>query len=208
MIIVFEGIDGSGKTTISKRLFQEFQNVFPGQVFWFSEPSPTELGKSLKNILTSKDIQLTTFEQSLLFTADRSFLLRSYVIPYSLEGKIVIMDRSFVSTYAYQIMNIEDKKETEILTNLTEYSISSFIVDILFYLDCPADISLSRITTKDGIESRGKDFIERVRKNYLDFISKKHNSLKRIIKIDSTQAIDKVYEEVRSMVMEKVGYIA
>ncbi|MFN4245936.1 MAG: dTMP kinase [Brevinematia bacterium] len=207
MIIVFEGIDGSGKTTVSKKIYEELKDVFKGCVFWFSEPSPTKLGSTLKTILTSKEISLTTLEQTLLFTTDRLFLLRNYIIPYNKENKIIIMDRSFISTYAYQIMNIEDENLKKILTTLTELSISEFYIDILFYFDCPSQISFSRIKEKDGIESKGIEFIEKVRRNYLKFIESKHSKVKTIEIINATKNLEDIYNEVRSKVIEKTGYI-
>lgn len=207
MIIVFEGIDGSGKTTVSKKIYQELSQIFPSRVFWFSEPSQTTLGKNLKSIITSKEITLTTLEQTLLFTTDRSFLLRNYIIPYNDNNNIIIMDRSFISTYTYQIMNEKDEKIKELMKNLTELSIRDFYIDILFYLDCPSEISLSRITEKDGIESKGIEFIERVRENYLNFLIQQHPNIKEQSIINSMKPLEEVYSEVRSYLLDKLGYI-
>lgn len=207
MIIVFEGIDGSGKTTVSKKIYQELSQIFPSRVFWFSEPSQTTLGKNLKSIITSKEITLTTLEQTLLFTTDRSFLLRNYIIPYNNNNNIIIMDRSFISTYTYQIMNEKDERIRELMKNLTELSIRDFYIDILFYLDCPSEISLSRITEKDGIESKGIEFIERVRENYLNFLIQQHPNIKEQSIINSMKPLEEVYSEVRSYLLDKLGYI-
>lgn len=207
MVIAFEGVDGSGKTTISKLLFSELENIFKGDVFWFSEPSPTDLGKSLKNILTSKDIELNTFEQSLLFTSDRSYLIRNYILPYNRDKKIVIMDRTFVSTYSYQIMNIEDNTLKNIITSLTEYSIKDFYIDILFYLDCDPEISLSRIEVKDGIESRGLEYIRKVKNNYDTFIRQKHPHIRNIRVVDARGKLEDVFSYVKSEVIQITGYI-
>lgn len=208
MVFVFEGIDGSGKTTISQMLARELSKVLVGRVLWFSEPSHTILGRSLKRILTSSDLSLSIFEQSLLFTADRLYLLRNYVIPRSIEGKIILMDRSFVSTYAYQIMNLEEEKTKEILITLTEFSIGGFYVDVLFYLDCPSKISLRRIKEKDNIESKGYEFIERVRQNYLCFLRNPHPCIRKVVSVDASRGVDSVYQEVRREVLEYTGYLA
>ncbi|MGB9621592.1 MAG: dTMP kinase [Brevinematia bacterium] len=207
MVIVFEGIDGTGKSTVARRIFEEFNSLFPGKFFLASEPSKTELGIELKNILTSGRFDLNIFEQTLLFTADRSYTIRKFVIPYSLEGKVILMDRSFVSTYTYQIMNLEDESYINLLTNLTERSIENLFVDILFYFDCPSEISLQRIGEKDGIEKKGSDFIEKVRNNYKKFIKLGHKSIKRIIEIDSTKPLEEVYSKVKLKIMEEVGFI-
>ncbi|MEN2997615.1 MAG: dTMP kinase [Brevinematia bacterium] len=207
MVIVFEGIDGSGKTTISNMIFNEISQVFPGEVFWFSEPSPTELGKHLKDILTLERFKLSIPEQLLLFTADRMWLLRNYVIPYSRENKIILMDRSFVSTYAYQVMNVEDEETCRILVDLTEHSIRDFYIDILFYLDCPSEISLGRIKVKDGIESRGVDFIEKVRRNYLAFLQTPHEHIRKVVVINATEDLENVYQKVRGVILDHIGYI-
>ncbi|MCS7299167.1 MAG: dTMP kinase [Spirochaetia bacterium] len=208
MVIAFEGIDGTGKTTISKLLFSELKSVFNGEVFWFSEPSPTDLGKSLKNILTSKKLELNIFEQSLLFTSDRSYLLRNYILPYNEVKKIILMDRSFVSTYAYQIMNIEDNTLKNIITSITEYSIKNFYIDILFYLDCDPEVSLSRIEVKDGIESKGLEYIRKVKNNYDAFIRQKHPHIRNIKIVDAKGKLEDIFSHVKSEVIKITGYIA
>lgn len=207
MVIVFEGIDGTGKSTISRKIFEEFNLLFPNTFLLFSEPSKTELGIKLKKILTSGNFELNIFEQTLLFTADRSYLIRNFVIPYSLGNKVVLMDRSFVSTYVYQIMNLQDESYISLLIDLTEKSIENFYVDVLFYFDCPAEVSLSRISKKDGIEKKGIDFIEKIRNNYIKFINSNHKAIKEVITVDATKSLEEVFSFVKSKVIEKVGFI-
>ncbi|MCX8028528.1 MAG: dTMP kinase [Brevinematales bacterium] len=207
MVIAFEGIDGSGKSTISKKLASDLKELFQNKVLWFSEPSPTELGKRLKSILVSKEINLDVFEQSLLFTSDRAFLIRNYIIPSSIQGNIIIMDRSFVSTYAYQIMNTDDEKLKRILIDLTEYSIRNFYIDTLIYLNCPPEISLSRIEEKDGIESKGIEFAKKVKSNYELFLSQGHKNIKNIFNINATEDFENVYKCVKQIIIQQTGYI-
>jgi len=102
LIISFEGIDGSGKTTIAKNI--EFElNKRNFKVFYTEEPTNSQLGKAIRDlVLLNKNIKLSPFSQALLFTADRNYHV-DCVIKNALEYKnIVILDRFIDSTLAYQ----------------------------------------------------------------------------------------------------------
>ena len=205
MVFVFEGIDGTGKTTLSKMVFSYYSSLFPGRVFWFSEPSETGLGKKLRDILKYSDFNLNIFEQVLLFDADRSYFVRNVLLPVMREDNIVIVDRSFISTYAYQILNVEDESLRRLLIDVTEFSTNGVFFDVVLFFDCEVEISLGRRKEKDNFESQGFDFLNRVRENYKQFLLSGHRKIGRVVNIDASKPLDEVYEGVIKVFREFVG---
>lgn len=203
MIIAFEGIDGSGKTTIVKKLFEYLDLLRPGNVIIVSEPSKTELGRKIKEAVLSGKFGLNLFEETLLFSADRNFYLRNIVLPSIENGKIVIMDRTFVSTYTYQIMNVYlDIELRKLLEKVIEQTIQNFVIDLLFYLDCSAEIAIHRISSTDNFESKGRNFLETVRKNYLTFLKSSNLHIKKIVSIESSKvSLDDIFNKVKETVL-------
>ena len=98
--IVFEGIDGSGKTTISTMLKSYFEgNGF--KVVWSREPSDSVWGQKIRNLANSED-SIPIEEELNYFIEDRKIDLRDNIIPGLKEGKIVILDRYYYSNGCYQ----------------------------------------------------------------------------------------------------------
>lgn len=186
MVIVFEGIDGSGKTTLSKEAVRIIRKKYGLEAYWFSEPSERNFGLLLKTAILSNLEKLTSFEQTLLFTADRTASIRNEILPLIKQNKIVVMDRSFVSTYAYQIMNTEDKKIRKILTMLTELSIENFQIDYLFYLKCDVGVALGRRKRRDKIEERGDEYMAKIQRNYEEFLDRGHDRIRSMVMLDTT----------------------
>lgn len=204
MVIVFEGIDGVGKTTLSKeavRILRE--NGFDAH--WLSEPSDSELGMLLKKAVLSNPEQLTSFEQTLIFTAERSASIRNIVTPLVKQKKIVVMDRSFVSTYAYQIMTTDNPETKELLIKITENSIKDFAIDILFYLKCDVKKALGRIEKKDKIEERGIEYMMRIQRNYDVFLRKGHSKIKNMFVISTDGDLDANVVKLRKALDEVMG---
>jgi len=105
VFIVIEGIDGSGKTEISKRLANKLKDLTREKIIYTQEPYSNELRK-LSNDLETQD----GYELTLLFSLDRAKHVREVILPNIISGNIVISDRYYYSTIAYQgamFVNIE-----------------------------------------------------------------------------------------------------
>ncbi len=97
MLIVFEGIDGSGKSTQAMLLAEKLrQNGF--DVLLTSEPTDGPLGQKIRRLKT----RITPQEEMELFTEDRKSHVRDVIIPAIESGKIVVCDRYYYSSAAYQ----------------------------------------------------------------------------------------------------------
>jgi dTMP kinase len=191
LFIVLEGIDGSGKSTQSKLLF-DFLSKNGEQAILTKEPTDGDIGKLLKNKYL-KEVDLP-FVDALLFAADREEHLKKIVIPALNEGKIVISDRYYHSTLAYQqAQGLELKWLLELNKNFIK-------PDLTIIIDLEPEKAMERIEVdKDRkIEDRKKfeklEFLKKARKNFLDL--PKILKDEKIVVIDGNEEKEKVFEAI------------
>ena len=104
MLIIIEGLDGAGTTTQAERLVQRLQSInYPAILT--CEPSTGPIGTFLRQVLRQKT-QLTAQTLSLLFSADRADHLARDILPHLDSGKLVVCDRYYHSTLAYQGLDV------------------------------------------------------------------------------------------------------
>ena len=176
--VTFEGIDGSGKSTISKLVYDKLKSEGYDVVLTY-EPTDTEIGKYVqKCIKTQTDPFVTTFT----FIADR-IQHGKQIQKWLDEGKTVLCDRYAESTYAYQGAQMEDMVNNPIKW-LKELSNDRILVpDRTFVFIIEPKDSLARIQHRDNlIPFERTSFLEKVHKNYLKLAVGK-----RFMKIDATK---------------------
>ena len=190
MLIDLEGIDGCGKSTQSKFLMEKFEENNE-KAITLKEPTSGKYGKKLWEMLSGK--REATTEQILdLFVMDRKEHVDDKINPALKEGKIVLMDRYYYSTMAYQAAAGIDvnriRKDNEFAPK----------PDIVLIFDLPADIAMKRVkghSVADVFEK--EEHLEKVREAYLNL---KDDPLVRII--DSTRTPEEIFEEVWKLVSE------
>ena len=198
--ISFEGIDGSGKTTQIELLIDKLKSA-NRKAISFREPGGTPISESIREILLSnKNSTLTDFAESLLFFASRSQLLYDKIIPLTNDGYFVICDRFNDSTIAYQ--GYGKNIDVKYLHTLSEYCINDFKPDLTFFLDIPADLSIKRreMEVGDRIESRGRNYLDRVRSGFLEIADK---NPQRFMIVDGTENKTDVSNKIWSIVSDK-----
>ena len=138
--IVFEGIEGSGKTTASRKL-QEYLTKREFLVFWTREPTNSKIGSLIEDILRAK---ITVAEEAipLLFAADRADHTKRVIVPKIKKGYTVISDRYVHSSLAYQKSGMGRPFGRDWLEKVNKYSISP---DLVIFLDVSPEEGLSRI---------------------------------------------------------------
>ncbi|MEM5869572.1 MAG: dTMP kinase [Candidatus Aenigmatarchaeota archaeon] len=195
VFIVLEGIDGSGKSSQSKLLFDFLQkNKIPAILT--HEPTDGEIGYLLTNkYLKEVDLPLV---DAFLFAADREEHLKKTVIPALEQGKIVISDRYYHSTLAYQQAQ---GLELKFLLELNKKFIKP---DLTIIIDLEPEIAVERIEKDKNrkMEERKKfekvEFLKKVRKNFLEL--KEILKDERIVVIDGNKTKEEVFEAVLSEV--------
>ena len=190
MLIDLEGIDGCGKSTQSKFLMKKFEENHEKTII-LKEPTSGKYGKKLWEMLSGK--REATTEQILdLFVMDRKEHVDKKINPALKEGKIVLMDRYYYSTMAYQAAAGIDvnriRKDNEFAPK----------PDIVLIFDLPVDLAMKRVkghSVADVFEK--EEHLEKVREAYLNL---RDDPLVRII--DSTRTPEEIFEEVWKLVSE------
>ncbi|MGB9708310.1 MAG: dTMP kinase [Candidatus Pacearchaeota archaeon] len=189
IFIVLDGIDGNGKST-QAQLLKEHLERKGYDVFMTSEPSKGEHGQKIENILRRKEAASLPREKWLeLFTLDRKENVHE-IIGALREGKMVICDRYYYSTLAYQL------KEEE----WQSYASKFLKPDIVFILDVDAETAVERLKEKYKLSGEKKGFFEKIR--VLKEVRKKFllipNYLNDTIKIiDGSRTVKMVFEDIK-----------
>jgi dTMP kinase len=194
LLITFEGIDGCGKTTQINNL-TEYLKSRNLQVTVFREPGGTVLSEKIRDLLLHETDEMDFRTELLLFSAARSQLVVEKVIPLLNKGQLVILDRYYDSTVAYQGYgrNSIQIDHIHFLNNLATHNT---IPDITFYLSISPDIASKRTqnSQKDRMEKAGTAFFERVKNGY-DLLAEKND---RFITIDSSRDPETVFQDIKS----------
>jgi len=178
--VTFEGIDGSGKSTIIKTVFEKLKSKDYDVVLTF-EPTNSWLGKIVQKCIKAKSDPFVT---AFTFIADRVDHCKK-IQKWLDSGKIVLCDRYAESTYAYQGAQMQDLVNEPIkwLQDLSKNRIIIPERTFLFVIN-PSD-SVARIQNRDNLIPFEKvDFLEKVHKNYLNICKEK-----RFIKLNATKTI-------------------
>ncbi len=196
MLITFEGIDGSGKSTQAKRLY-EYLKAKGYKVSLYRDPGSTPLAEKIRELLLSFEMDPTT--ELLLFESARSSLVWERIFPDLKEGKIVILDRFIDSTTAYQGYGREINLGT--VSILNHIAIRGRKPDITFLLNVPLEVALKRL---EGKKTRfeDRDYLRKVRDAYILMANQERE---RIVLIDGSKSQDEVFANVICILRERFG---
>lgn len=162
--LAFEGIDGSGKSSLIKRLSEVLSNKQVSNKI-VREPGGTKVGEGVRELLLSHDYEVDALTEALLFCSQRSQLIAEVIKPEVNKGIKILSDRSAYSSVAYQGVGRGLGYKT--IYQLNDIAINSFWPEKVVLLDIDPKISLSRQKVADRIGSDKVDFFNRVREGYL-----------------------------------------
>lgn len=165
-LISFEGIDGCGKTTQISRLAKALSDRGI-EVRVYREPGGNPVSENIRSMLLDPANDLDPVTEILLFSAARSELVSHHMLPDLRQGRVVILDRFFDSTTAYQGFG-HRTMEPERLQQIHSIATHGLEPQITFYLRISLDEAERRTSgfEKDRMESMGRDFFERVLQGY------------------------------------------
>ena len=197
ILITFEGIDSSGKTTQAKKLYQYLKKKKLPVIFT-REPGGEIVAEKIRKILLSKKkLPLTALAELFLYEAARAQITNNLILPALKQGKIVVCDRFYDSTWAYQ--GYGRGLDLSWINKLNLEASLNLVPDLTFLVDIPVEISIQRKsnlkTKKDRLEKEKKAFFEKVRKGYLDLAKKEQ----RITIIAGEKTIPQVFAEVKKI---------
>lgn len=194
ILIVFEGIDGSGKST-QVQILQKILIEKNLDVVILSEPSLGPWGKKIRKKASLPD-SLTPEEELELFVKDRKDNVQKNLGPALAKNKIVLLDRYYFSTMAYQGAKGIDVERIRLINE--QFAIPP---DLVFILDVEAEMGLNRIQgrkNKDLLFER-QDFLVEVRKIFKSFLGD------NIFHIDSENTPDKISDQIASVVLKYIN---
>ncbi|MCI0331169.1 MAG: dTMP kinase [candidate division Zixibacteria bacterium] len=195
VFVTFEGIDGSGKTTQARLLYESLKREgWP--VILLREPGGTRVAEKLRRILLQEETEpVAPRAEILLYVASRAQLIEQKIKPALKAKKLVICDRYIDSTTAYQAYGRGfDPLWVE---RLNRWGSSEVLPDLTFFIDVPVPVGLARKKGKhlDRLEREGEHFEKKVYRGY-HRLAKKH---RRICIMDGTPTPLEVAEKVKTV---------
>ncbi len=184
MFISFEGIEGSGKSTLIAALAAELRAA-GADVLVTREPGGTPFGDAVRAVFIDPAMRIDALAESYLMNASRAQLVADVIAPALKTGSIILCDRFFDATVAYQ--GFGRGLDIEMLIRLSLVATQSIAPDITFLLDVDVATSRERLRLRgafDRLEREDDAFHERVRGGYLDLARR----FDRIVSLDGSQA--------------------
>lgn len=214
LLITFEGLEGCGKTTQAKMIYdflikQKIPSIYT------KEPGGTKIGDKIRKILLDqKNDSMDYKTEMLLFLASRAENVRLIILPALEGGKVVISDRFYDSTTAYQ--GYGRGMDLKIIKHLNNLVVGEAIPDLTFILDIDPYEGLRRSASfgnsremrfeEEFINKKiigGKLFLERVRHGYYRLSQEETGRIKII---DANRSKKDIYNEIIKIVKRKIAY--
>lgn len=191
--IVFEGIDGSGKGTQIEKLKIYLKETNQPAVFT-REPGGGKISEDIRGVIKSKDnLAMTDICELLLFEAARNQHIKDVILPNA--DKLVVCDRYFYSTVAYQGYGRGIDLQT--INSANKIATGGVTPEVVVFLDVPASVGERRNSSleekSDRIEIAGISFMQRVYEGYKKQIEENPDLW---LVVDGTQSPDKVFEDL------------
>ena len=181
MFICFEGIDGAGKTTQARMLFQSL-NDMGVKTELVADPGTTQIGTAIRQILLNNDGPITPVAQMLLFSAARAEL--AAYMRKKLRDHVVICDRWLLSTLVYQ--GVLNKIDSNLIVNIFDAT-TGIQPDICFLLDIPpADAKKRMGKPRDRYERRCMSDRKKMRGAYKHFAAENYAVATHVIHATAT----------------------
>lgn len=198
MFISFEGIDGVGKSTQLESL-QEFLISRGHKVLRTLEPGGTELGQEIRHLLLHRKGDVAPRAEALLYAADRAHHVATKIRPALERGEIVLTDRYFDSSVAYQ--GAARDLDVNQVRDISLWAVDNLVPDLTILLDLPAQDAMQRRsrtgTEPDRLEREKVEFFERAREMYLELAKEQ-----RFLVIDANQSVDQIQAAIRNRLVE------
>jgi len=186
-LIVFEGIDGSGKSTQCARLADKLRNE-GWDVVRLQEPTAGPFGRKIRELAANGRDGVTPEEELQLFIEDRKENVQNNILPAMERGAVVVMDRYYYSTIAYQ--GARGLNPAYIRAENEKFAPPA---DLLLYLHIPVEMVTGRI------EGSRKGTLDHFEKGpYLQKVKAIFDTMqdKQLVRIDAAQDEESVFEEV------------
>ncbi len=200
-LLVFEGIGGSGKTTLAE-LLREHLATEGWDVRASREPGATLLGGSLRSLLLAKDPVPAPWTEAFLFEADRAQTYYEVLRPVLDEGAVIVSDRGPFGTIAYQAFG--RGLDLRLIDDMSQAAWAGTKPDLIIVVDVDARLGLSRKAgsgEQDRFDDEDLAFTSRVREGYLFAASRFGSSA---VVVDGSSPLSEAFEQVRTVTASRL----
>ncbi len=201
MFVVFEGIEGSGKSTLTAGLAQRLRSEGHAVVVT-REPGGTALGDAIRRLFLDGTVEISPLAEALLINSARAQHVEEVIAPALKRRRVVLCDRFVDSTFAYQ--GYGRGLSLELLRNLCDIATAGLQPDLVFVLDVAWPTASSRMTGRnlnlDRIEGEAAGFHERVRRGFLELAKADNHTL-----LDGTLPSGEVLEMALRSIRRHLG---
>ncbi len=198
MFITFEGIDGVGKST-QLDLLETWLIQQGKEVVRTLEPGGTELGQEIRHLLLHRKGDVAPRAEALLYAADRAHHVATKIRPALALGKVVLSDRYFDSSVAYQ--GAARELDVSQVREISLWAVDNLLPDLTILLDLTAEQAILRRNNTgvepDRLEQEKVDFFERAREQYLELAKEP-----RFLVIEANLSVDEIQQQIRTRVQE------
>lgn len=204
MFITFEGPDGSGKTTALDKLVEILKQKNIDFVLT-REPGSKHISKTneaIRELIVGAGNDMTDMTEAILFAADRRLHLEKVIWPALKENKLVLCDRYFDSTFAYQ--GKARGLGIDKMINLNENITDNTYPDLTIYFDLPPEESIRRVNNrgeKNRLDKEGEKFVRKVHHGYHELIERYKN---RYRVVDASKSKEEVLDQVIDIFKKEV----
>lgn len=205
LFIVFEGGEGSGKSTMIDKVY-EWLRECDYDCIKTREPGGISIAEQIREVILNKEnTKMDGKTEALLYAAARRQHLVEKVIPALENGQVVLCDRFVDSSLAYQGyargLGIEEVYE------INKFAIGDCMPNISILFDISPEVGMERIKKNserevNRLDLEKLDFHKKVREGY-DIIYKKNRN--RIVKINADESIDKVFDNVKNIIFNLIN---
>lgn len=190
LLIVFEGPDGSGKTTVLEKVFKKLlQDGY--DIYKFREPGGTEISEKIREIiLDNENVKMSSRCEALLYAASRAQLVEEKLRPLLEKGSIILCDRFVMSSILYQ--GIGRGLGVDEVKNINDFAIGEIRADLTLFLNIDYKTAIDRKRrnfVSDRLENEDDSFHKKTYDGYID-LSKKFKD--EIIQIDANKDVETV----------------
>jgi dTMP kinase len=199
VFITFEGIEGAGKSTLIAGLTAELASI-GAEVLVTREPGGTSMGDAVRSIFIDPGMRIDPLAEAFLVNAARAQLVSERIAPALKTGAIILCDRFFDATVAYQ--GYGRGLDIEMLIRLSLIATQSIAPDMTFLIDIDAELSHRRVAARGGadrLEREGEGFHDRVREGYLQLAQR----FSRFVVLDGRQSASDLLAEALRIIVRR-----
>ncbi len=188
MFICVEGLDGSGKTTQAKKLVNDLR-LRGFDAVYTTEPTKGEVGRFIRRFVLNREKRVSATLEALLFAADRIDHVENEITPFLRQDKIVVCDRYFHSSLAYQGaagVNLEWIER-----------INQFVLkpNLSLLIDASTDVVVKRLKKKKTVMETTQN-LKKVREIYMNLAQKQHLTI-----VNGDKSINEVAQNILDIVL-------